>query len=227
MPVLPNRRGAAPSVFKGAFFLGGAIPSTNMVEILLDLPRSYDIEEITEFPGTGKFSSPVFYIPPPKGRPEHDGLWLRITPTSGDRWIGVFAFGLSKSFSRVLSTFDPATFCVVSGGAGYFVLASKPDAWEPVALAPVTECRAIPEKGLLIFSDFTRLAAYGGNGLVWLSPRVCWDELKMLEVTGTAIEGIGYDPTNSVTHERPFAVDLKNGHSLLPSPVSTDGKPIW
>lgn len=198
-----------------------------MVEIQLDLPRSYDVAEVTEFPGDGKFSCPVFYIPRPKIRPEHDGLWLKVTPAAGGSWIGVFAFGVSKRFSRVLSTFDPESFCVVSEGAGYIVRASKLDSWEQVTLTPITNVHALPEEGHLIFCNFTRLAAYGSNGLVWRSPRVCWDELRIGRVTETAIEGVGYDPTNSVTHERPFAVDRKNGHSLLPSPVSADGKPIW
>jgi hypothetical protein len=84
------------------------------------------------------------------------------------------------------------------------------------------QCRAYR-----IFSDFTRLAAYGSSVLVWRSPQVCWDGLKILEVSRDTIKGIGYDPTNSITHESCFAVDLKTGRSLLPPPSSNDGKPVW
>jgi hypothetical protein len=85
----------------------------------------------------------------------------------------------------------------------------------------------VPEHQLLVFSDFTRLAAYGKGGLVWRSPRVCWDELKILNVTPDAIEGTGYDPTNSNSGLSRFVVDTKSGRSLLPSPTTTEGKPIW
>jgi len=89
----------------------------------------------------------------------------------------------------------------------------------------VLEVRSIPDHKILVFGDFTRIAAYGSSGLVWRSPRVCWDELKIVAITYDTIEGTGYDPTT--LGESRFLVDLKTGRSLLPSPVSTDGKPVW
>jgi hypothetical protein len=80
---------------------------------------------------------------------------------------------------------------------------------------------------MLILSDFTRLAAYNSSGLMWLSRRVCHDGLKVLSVNNDTIEGAGYDPTNSISSEAPFAVDLKTGTSLFRSPKSMDGNPIW
>jgi hypothetical protein len=44
------------------------------------------------------------------------------------------------------------------------------------------------------------------GGLVWKSPRLCWDELKIINVTHHTIEGVGYDPTN--VGESRFAVDI-------------------
>jgi hypothetical protein len=46
-----------------------------------------------DFPGDGKFSIPKIFFPPPQGRPEHDGLWLKIKSGSGKDWIGIFDFG--------------------------------------------------------------------------------------------------------------------------------------
>jgi hypothetical protein len=85
----------------------------------------------------------------------------------------------------------------------------------------------MPEHKLLVFCDFIRLAAYGSNGLVWRSPRVCWDELKITNVTSETIEGTGYDPTNSLTQAMRVVVDLETGRSLIPAPVSIDGKAVW
>jgi hypothetical protein len=116
--------------------------------------------------------------------------------------------------------------CIISLGAAYIVKADEPDAWEQIPIMPVLEVRSIPEHQLLLFADFTRLAAYGSNGLVWRSPQVCWDELKILNVTNHSVEGVGYDPTNKLGESR-FAVDIRTGRSLFPSPASTDGKPLW
>ncbi len=198
-----------------------------MLDIDLTFPHSYEVEELYDLPGTGKFDVPLFYFPRPKTRPEHDGLWLRVGTESGGSWIGVFAFGYPSppAFSRVISSPNRDRACIVSNGSAYVVKADEPDSWEQVPVMPVLDLRSIPEHQLLVFADLTRLAAYGTTGLVWRSPRVCWDELRILNVTHDTIEGVGYDPLNP--GESRFAVDIRTGRSLLPSPVSTDGKPLW
>jgi hypothetical protein len=190
--------------------------------------HSYEIEELQEIPGTGRLEVPVFYFPRPENRPEHDGLWLKIRAETGNSWVGVFAFGYGSppAFSRLFSSPDPGKVCVVSRGAAYIVRADDPDSWEKIPIVPVLDIRATPEHGFLIFADHTRLAAYGRAGLVWRSPRVCWDELKIVTLTPDRIDGVGSDPTN-LDALRPFAVDVRTGRSLLPSPVSTDHKPVW
>lgn len=197
-----------------------------MLESDLLFPHNYEIEEFGELLGTGALKVPLIYFPPPKGRPEHNGEWLKVKAKSGKTWVGVFAFGFG-SRTGVISTPEPNTVCVLSKGRGYLVNAESPDLWEEVRACPVIDFRLLPEHELLVFSDFTGLAAYGNNGLVWRSPRICWDELKITKVTSETIEGTGYDPTNSLKQEMKFAVDLKTGRSLLPPPVSIDGKPVW
>jgi hypothetical protein len=198
-----------------------------MIEIDLAFPHSYEIEELTELPGTGNVGVPLLYFPRPKTRPEHDGLWLKIRVKGGSSWIGVFAFGYGSppAFSRVVSLPDPDRACIVSRGAAYIVKADDANSWEQIPIVPVLDLRLIPEHEFLVFADFTRLAAYGRNGLAWRSPRVCWDELKILNVTIDTIEGVGYDPTN--LGESRFAVDARTGRTLLPVPTSTDGKSLW
>jgi hypothetical protein len=199
------------------------------MEIDRMFPQSYEVEALPELPGTGTFDIPVVYFPrPTKTRPEHDGIWLKISASSGRSWVGVFGFGYTEppAASRVISTPDADRVCIISLGAAYIVKADEPDAWEQIPVMPVLEVRSIPEHQLLLFADFTRLAAYGSNGLAWRSPQVCWDELKILNVTSHSIEGVGYDPTNKLG-ESCFAVDIRTGHSLFPSPASTDGKPLW
>jgi hypothetical protein len=200
-----------------------------MLEFDLHLPHSYEIQEIGDFPGTGKFRDTVIYFPRPQEGREGGGLWLKVKAASGKSWVGVFAFGYlaPPAFSRVVSSPDPDRLCVIANGAAYVVKSDEPEVWDKIPLIPVLDVRTVQEQGLIVFSDFTRLAAYRHNKLAWRSPSVCWDDLKIVRITREAIEGVGYDPTNSVTHERAFSVDLETGRSLLSAPSSTDGKPIW
>jgi hypothetical protein len=201
----------------------------SIIEFDLTFPHHYEVEQLGELPGTGKFAFRVLYFPPPKGRPERAGIWLKVKAESGKSWIGVFAFASETpaTLSRIVSTPDVNRVCVISKGAAYIVKVDDPDVWEEITVMPVLEVRSILESNLLVFSDFTRLSAYGSAGVAWRSPRVCWDDLKIVTVTGNTIEGVGYDPTNSTTHESRFVVDLRTGRSLLPSPTSNDGKSIW
>jgi hypothetical protein len=192
-----------------------------MLEFDLTFPHSYDVEEVGEWPGTGSFGVPVIYIPQPKNRAEHEGLWLRLKAKSGKAWIGIFAFGYTSppAFSRVISSPDQECVCVVSNGGGYIVNVEKPEIWERTPTTPVLDVRSVPEQRLLVFADFIRLAAYGSKGLAWRSPQLCWDGLKITKITSETVEGTGYDPTNPGTETR-FAVELRTGRSLLPSPAS-------
>ena len=194
-----------------------------LLDVDFTFPRSYDIEEVREFPGSGKFDVPVFYIPRPKNRPEHDGLWLKIRPQTGKSWIGVFAFGYG--ITRVLSSLDPHCACVISTGAAYLVNSEQPEICEALRISAVLDARSVAEHQLLLLAHFTSLVAYGRSGLVWKTPRLCWDELKILKITHDTVEGIGYDAINQ--GESRFAVDIRTGRSLLPSPTSTDGIPLW
>jgi len=190
-------------------------------------PHSYEVEELTEIPGSGLFNFPVFYIPKSKGRTEHDGFWLKFRSANGKTWLGIFAFGYTSppAFSRVLSSPNRDKAYVIANGRGFLVTPDIPEEWEEIPILPVLEVRPIPEHKIVVFGDFQRLAAYGSSGLVWQSPRVCWDELKIVTVTSDTIEGTGYDPTNSGRSR--FLVDLTTGRSLLPSPIAVDGTPLW
>jgi hypothetical protein len=199
-----------------------------MIDIDLEFPHSYEIEEVPEFPGTGNFNVQVRYFPKLETRPEHDGIWLQIRPATAQPWVGVFGFGdgYSPFISRVVSTPDKDRVCVISGGSAYIVKADEPEIWEGLAVRPVRDVRMIPEHQLLVFADFTRLIAYGRNQVAWKRSELCLDDLKILNVSSDKIEGVGYDPTNPGSKSN-FSVDIKTGESLYPGPVSTNGKLAW
>jgi hypothetical protein len=185
-----------------------------MIDIDLEFPHSYEIEEIPELHGTGVFNAQVHYFPRTNTRPEHDGIWLLIRPATGQPWVGVFGFGEGSSpfISRVVSTPDKDRVCVISSGSAFVVKAAEPDKWEQLAVEPVRDVRLITEHQLLVFADFTRLIAYGHNQVTWKSLGLCGDDLRILNVSSDKIEGVGYEPADDC--DFPFAVDIRTGQSL-------------
>jgi hypothetical protein len=97
------------------------------------------------------------------------------------------------------------------------VKADDPEIWERLAVWPVNDVRMVPEHRLLVFADFTKLFAYGANQLIWKSAHICGDDLRILNVSGDRINGVGYSPADAC--DFPFAVDIRTGQSLNLAPV--------
>lgn len=132
------------------------------------------------------------------------------TPSGGASWLGMFAFGkLGKGTSGVLAMPDPEQLCVVSRGAGYLVPVRDPSAWEAVQALPVTDVRAVPSAGIVVFADFTELMAYGAEGLRWRTQRLSWDGFKIVQVTERSIIGEYWDMRTEAMQT--FEVDLATG----------------
>jgi hypothetical protein len=176
-------------------------------------PHTYQVQDRFELPGSGESEIPTIYIPPPLNRVEHDGVWLRVRASSGHAWTGVFANGLG-GISRIMSSPDPDSVIVISKGAAYLARADDPNSVKQLPIHPVTDVRVITEHGLVIFANFSRLFAYGPDGLRWESSHLCTDCLKILSVDGGTITGSGYDPVGS-TETVHFAVDLQTGEDNL------------
>jgi len=167
----------------------------------------YRVELLNELPGT---PNPIQFYFPPRGSGGRDGMLVHVTPDTAEGWIGCFAFG-SYDVSAVIASLEPKKLFVISKGAGYVVNVAHPSEWDGVRCEPVRDVRIAATHGLVLFSDFDRVAAYGPNGLVWRSQRLCWDDLKIISIDGTAIVGSGFDPTNSARPEGRFELDLLTG----------------
>lgn len=140
-----------------------------------------------------------------------DGLLVRVTPADGAPWLGMFAFGNVKGdgVSRVLAMPDPERLCVVSRGAGYLVSVRDPSVWEEVQAMPVTDVRAVPSAGIVVFADYTELVAYGAEGPRWRTKRLSWDGLNIVQVTERSIIGEYWDMRTD--GRQAFEVDLVTG----------------
>jgi len=172
-------------------------------------PRLYEYRKLTELPNS---SVPCFYYPEAKKRGGGDGLILEISPELGRPWLGIFKFGGLSPFgvTGVFATPNPYVVCVVSKGAGYFVLADAPTSWEAVGFGPILDVRPVPAQGLLVFAGYNELIAFGANGLRWRTQDLVWDDLVITEVTDTHIRGRGWNPQEEAASYR-FSVDLRTG----------------
>ena len=57
--------------FRGRIYLAGFIAAKTWeihLELVLAFPHSYEIKELPELPGTGRFDIPVLYFPRPKNK---------------------------------------------------------------------------------------------------------------------------------------------------------------
>lgn len=175
----------------------------------LTFAKGYRVLLPHDLPGTRTHN--FFYIPPVKEGGK-DGLLVHIQPDVGDDWVGCYAFGdFGQGLSAVVGSPQFEKLFVVAKGAGYLVSTSRPAQWEKIVSLPVVDIRIIAAHKLILFSDFTKVSAYGRDGLLWHSIRLCWDDLKNVGVENQKILGSGYDPTNSQRPLGHFELDLFTG----------------
>lgn len=106
---------------------------------------------------------------------------------------------------------DPEWICAVAGGYAYLIDTREPRQWEQVEFRPVTEVRPLPQYSLLLFSGFHRLLAWGPRGIAWRTKRLSWEGLRVLEIDGGKLTGLGWDLNTD--RELEFEVDLATGES--------------
>ena len=129
---------------------------------------------------------PVMYFPGiSTSEGGHDGILVQIVPANGELWVGCFEFGpsLVNSVTGVYTTPDPDRLAIASRGAGYLVSSSSPSRWEKVEVFPVLGVYPVPQHDVLIFKDYTRLVAYGSEGVRWRTERLAYDDFDVVDVT--------------------------------------------
>jgi hypothetical protein len=172
-------------------------------------PHTYECEQLAEGPGYA--SSRHYYYPGASNEGGRDGVLLEVRPEGGQPWFGTFAFGqIAPNLpSGIFTMPDPRLLCVVANGEGYLVFTNVPTSWERVRVTPIIDVRPIRAHEIIVFADFTRLVAYGNSGIKWQTRRLCWDNLKITDVTDTSITGEAWDFHSGTTKQ--FVVDLATG----------------
>lgn len=138
------------------------------------------------------------------------GVIVGIVPYDAERWVGRFQAGI-EGISGVFATPSPDTVCVVVKGEGYWVPVDFPASFEIVRVRPIKQVMSPPGGRILIFVSYTRLAAYGASGCIWITEDLSWDGIQISKLTEGTVRGSSWDSPS----ERwiPFSVDLYTGKS--------------
>jgi hypothetical protein len=118
---------------------------------------------------------------------------------------------------------EPAGGVLWKGGA-VIVRSDDPTAtYEIEPIHPITGVFSVPEHKMTLFADFTHLAGYGAEGLIWTSPRLALDDLTVSGVDGEVITATGF--FGGGPHE-PITVDLHTGLPLSPLPLDFSNREV-
>lgn len=147
------------------------------------------------------------------------GISVKVSPASGEEWVGNFLRGNESPNGIDLCCAHPdgKRLIVVSKGTGYVVSVDDPSQWEEVPLRPILGYAFDADSRTLAMIDYTRVIGVGKEGYIWKTPSLSWDGLKDVEVRNGFLIGKGW---NAATSEFvAFEVSLSDGrHSGGSSP---------
>lgn len=171
-------------------------------------PADYECEILEQLPNR---VSPKWYFPGGTELGGRDGLIVSVQPHDGDEWLGIFARGeISRlGANAVLSMPHPRQLCVVARGQGCIVEITSPREIETISMEPILGVLPAPAAGLVLMHDFSRVRAYGHDGLAWSTPALSWDGIQIREVTRREVHGTAWDSPND--RDVPFVIDLATG----------------
>lgn len=138
-------------------------------------------------------------------------LLLEVHPAAGGNFLATCALGFEGEgpLSGVWSCPAPHEMCAVAGGYAYLIDTRSPERCTHLAMRPVVEVRALPDHGLLVFSGFHQMAAWGADGMAWQTARISWEGIQISRVEGDTLHGMAWDMASD--RDVPFTVDLRSG----------------
>jgi len=148
---------------------------------------------------------------------ERGALELLVWPTWEDSaFLATFALGFADLAvpTGVWSCPNPHWLCAVAGGYAYLVDSANPRQWEMIEYRPVLAVEPLLSQQLILFAGHHSLMAYGIYGKVWETLRLSWEGIKIVEVRGSALIGMGWDLMTDQEFE--FEVDLRTGEHVRP-----------
>ena len=139
-------------------------------------------------------------------------LQVMVLPAGSGNFLANCALGFTDP-SMPIGIFacpNPQEMCAVAGGYAYVIDTAQPERSTHIALKPVVEVKPLAAQGLLVFSGFHSLIAWGHDGLAWESARLSWEGVRITGVDGNTLHGMGWNLLTD--REVEFSVDLLTGH---------------
>ncbi|MDW8243122.1 MAG: hypothetical protein RMJ88_07905 [Thermogemmata sp.] len=137
-------------------------------------------------------------------------LQVEVITRIGDVWTGEFEAG-PGGLTGIFATPCPHDLCVVNAGCAYRVATLRPSRYQLIPAIPVKNVVWVLDKDILVFVDYVRLTAICPAGLLWQSPDISCDGIKLLEVSSTVIRGLGWDSPGN--REVNFVADVETGQT--------------
>lgn len=139
-------------------------------------------------------------------------LQVLVHPAAGGTFLANCALGFTdpKMPTGVHACPNPQELCAVAGGYAYIIDTAQPERSTHIAQKPVVEVRALVANGLLLFSGFHSMTAWGVRGLAWQSARLSWEGVRITDIEGGTLHGLGWNMFTD--KEVPFTLDLRTGH---------------
>jgi hypothetical protein len=139
--------------------------------------------------------------------------------TDKKSWVGNFKPGL-YGLDRAEQHPNNRDGVVIAAGDLWVVDADTGSA--ECLLFAVYSAIPIADPGGWVFSrQDTALVRFGPEGIVWHTKRLSWDGFDQVQISGSNITGLAYDPGGDTWW--PFKVDLRTGESVGGSYLLDDG----
>jgi hypothetical protein len=134
---------------------------------------------------------------------------VQVRPREGAPFLLTCALGFKEPSlpTGIYPCPHPDWICVLAGGYAYLADTLRPG--EPTLLAIKPVAAVHHADGLLLFTGFHTMLAWGREGLAWQTASLSWEGIRITGVTSETAEGLGWDLLTD--REIPFRVDLRDG----------------
>lgn len=139
---------------------------------------------------------------------------VAVEPWEKATWTATFAAPDPgrRALTALLGTPSPTGLCVVERGTAFLGDVLEPDGFEVVATpGPVVTAEELVTQGALLLVTPWAITSVGASGVVWTTPRIAVDGLRVDEASEGWLRGVA-DPDDD--EPRNFAINLVTGQKI-------------
>lgn len=136
-----------------------------------------------------------------------EGLVVRFHPVCSEAWVGNFQRGLTK-YDVVLEHPDQRQAVVIAGGSGYVVDPELRKETHHMSDA-INYAVSLQDLGEIVVGNDLEFGAIRADGTGWNTPRISWDGIRNISISGSTLTGEAYSPLGDTWS--PFTLDLLSG----------------